>query len=289
MTKHEPEPPAAGRAGASEGSVRGARDVGPFDAEHPPPVDFAAWAELAARLLERDAVERLEILAECEVEPGLWERCDGYWTAELVRELNAGEMGRAIAYAGRCANELAARRSARTARSPSRGDDGRGREGKGMTHRSPAAAPAGETHSEPNVDETAWLIAPVVGPVLPFAEAAALRAPGPIVRPTDSRLDLAGETAAIGDAAPAAAALPFVPELSLERYAALCARLASSPADAGAIARAYGMASPQQQQAVHLGWLRRFDREPELRLAFEKLEREFREQLRGGIVPPGLG
>jgi hypothetical protein len=248
MTNQGPEHRQADRAGVAGATATAAPNVGPFDAEHPPPLDFAAWAAMAARLLERDAGERLEILADREVDPELWDRCETYWAEQLAREIGAGEMGRATDYASRCANELAMRR------------------------RAPAA---------PNVDETAWLVAPVVVPALPFSAAgAASPAPRPIAGPADSRLDLAGETQTMGPQLPPGAPLPFVPTLALEEYAALCARLAVTPADALSIASTYGIADAQQLRATHMAWIRRFDQEPELRLSFQRLEQHYRSQRR---------
>ena len=288
MTKQEPEH-RAGRSGVEGAPANAVPNAAPFDAEHPPPLDFAAWAGMAARLLQRDAVERLEILAECEIDPGLWERCEIYWAELLAREIGAGEMGRATDYAERCAKELAARRRTGAARPPAHGEATPGRAGALTADGSRAHASSSATPGEPSVDETAWLLAPVVVPALPFSSAGAPRAPGPIVRPTDSRLDLAGETQAIGDAAPAGAPLPFVPTLSVEDYAALCAKIATNPAEAATISSAYGIASAQQLQATHIAWLRRFDREPELRAIFEKLHRQDRNQLHGAAGAPSPG
>jgi hypothetical protein len=248
MTRQEPEHRAAGQSDADGGPVTAAASAGPFDVDHPPPLDFASWTAMAARLLERAPVERFEILTERDLDPGLWDRCEAYWAEQLAGEIGTGDMRRATDYARRCADELAARRRAKPA---------------------------------PSVDETAWLVAPVVVPALPFSSTEPSPAPGPIVRPAEARLDLAGETQTIGPRTRQDAPLPFVPALSLEQYAALCAKLAVAPADAVGLARSYGIADAPQLQATHMGWIRRFDQEPDLRAAFQRLEQRLRVELQG--------
>jgi len=77
--------------------------------ENPPaaaPLDFDAWADLSARLLQRDEEQRLDILADEEVELDAWARCDERWSAELVSDIARGRMDRAHQYGARCADEL---------------------------------------------------------------------------------------------------------------------------------------------------------------------------------------
>ena len=118
MNRQQPEHARADRSDAQGTSTMTTPNAAPFDVDHPPPLDFDAWADLAARLLERHAVERFEILAEREIEPELWDRCETYWADQLACEIGAGDMRRATDYAGRCANELAARQRAKAAPNP---------------------------------------------------------------------------------------------------------------------------------------------------------------------------
>jgi len=252
---HKPMP----EAGA-EGTRRGERPAAPRGVEHgaipaedgPPALDFDAWAAMAARLLGLHAEERLEALQQHDIEPEEWDASDKYWAGLLAREIGAGDLGRAGRYARGCAEELARRRAASEARAAVASSD---------------------------VAETAVCLRPIQLPPLPFAAGQRVPSPGPIVAASDERPDLVGETAELSALVAPAEPLPFVPDLPLEHYAALCARLALRPGDAVATASAYGVGNARQLEAVHAAWRARFEREHELRARFTQLEQHYRRAL----------
>ncbi|MBI4956355.1 MAG: hypothetical protein HY908_30340 [Myxococcales bacterium] len=92
-----------------DGRDEPAAEYGPYDAAHPPPFDFDAWTELGVRLLGRDAVEQLEVLADRDVEPELWRACDAFWVGALVEQIAAGNLGLARTYADACVRATEAR------------------------------------------------------------------------------------------------------------------------------------------------------------------------------------
>ena len=82
---------------------------GPFDVEHPPPLDFETWAEISAALLRRETPEQLDILADRDLDVELWDRCDLFWLQQLSDQLGRGNSKLAERYGACCAAELKAR------------------------------------------------------------------------------------------------------------------------------------------------------------------------------------
>lgn len=83
-----------------------------------PPVAFAVWARLAAQMLDRSSVERLELLQKQFIKPEDWTPSDTHWSLLLADEIAAGEMAHADVYAGHCAAEFKARRQNDAPKSP---------------------------------------------------------------------------------------------------------------------------------------------------------------------------
>ncbi|MBW2525162.1 MAG: hypothetical protein JRI23_13345 [Deltaproteobacteria bacterium] len=274
-------------------SKRGSGGSGPepFTAKRPPPLDFDAWCEVATALLERELEERFEILADRDLDPTLWQRCDQYWTMVVAQEVVAGGSRRVDTYASRCAREMAKRREG--------SQDGGAKQNEGSAG-TPEDAPAPAAAA---IDETSWLMQAPVGPVLPFEEAPEASPPEQVVRLTDQRLDLAGETAL---ATPVVddldSTLPFVLPIEdrldpngesvpsptapsarqgdpLEHYAALCAKLTVFPEQSAQIRASYGFATDEQIAGLSGRWQQRFDADPSLRARFEHLKQQYQRQL----------
>jgi len=128
------------------------RVFGPYDHNHPPPMDFETWAALGAELLECDLAAQLGILQRRQVEPDLWDACNAFWTTELAAQLQRSNLRLARRYGKVCANEMRRRRDA-------------------------APAPrAADTATGAAVDETAFLIALPDETALPFKRPARLDA-----------------------------------------------------------------------------------------------------------------
>jgi hypothetical protein len=101
---------------------------------------------------------------------------------------------------------------------------------------------------------------------LPFA---------PSLAQTSLRLDIPRELVRSSAAGAVKASAGPVPELSLEAYASLCAKLAVSPGDAERIFERYGLASPDVRKAVDEAWKERLRREPKLYEEWQQLYRMF--------------
>ncbi len=82
---------------------------GPFDVDHPPPLDFESWAEISAALLRREPTEQLDILADRELDVELWDGCDLFWLQQLSDQLGRGNTKLAERYGACCAAELKGR------------------------------------------------------------------------------------------------------------------------------------------------------------------------------------
>ena len=85
-----------------------------FSHEHPPPLDFEAWAALSAELLERSESEQEDILDEREIDIELWEACNLFWLDELANQLRRGNAKLATRYGRRCALALQQREATRS-------------------------------------------------------------------------------------------------------------------------------------------------------------------------------
>jgi len=275
MTQFE-EQPTALEASKTHGPAAEPQAFGPFDDEHRPPLDFDSWARIAAALLDRDADARLDLLEQRRLDPRLWDACEVYWAEHLAQAIGVGELGRAREYAAHCSAELSRRQASSGQASPKVAPAAvaRGQSSSELSaHASLAKAAAGSE----DVDQTAWLLRPVGLAALPFSEPETPRAPGPLVKPTDARPDLAGATEELRLDDMAQAPLPFLRKLSLEDYAALCAKLNLDPAQWVAIARDYGIGSRRELEMVHGAWILRFARDSKLRAEYERLEQHYRQ------------
>ncbi len=83
--------------------------VGPFDGDHPPPLDFEVWSDISATLMRRAPDEALDILNDREVDIELWDACNLFWLDELASQLRRGNGKLATRYGRRCAKELQSR------------------------------------------------------------------------------------------------------------------------------------------------------------------------------------
>ncbi len=138
-------------------SAHQAEDYGPFDASHPPPLDFETWAAISASQVRRDPEEQREILQTRELDIELWDACNLFWLEELAAQVARRNTKLAARYGMLCAKDL-------QTRAP---DD------------TPAAAPAAQ--QDPDVtafmtalnDDTAVPFAsPLPTPALPFERTA---------------------------------------------------------------------------------------------------------------------
>lgn len=102
------------RRAMSDDIQREPRMFGPYDHANPPPLDFEAWAEIGARLFERDADAQLRILESRQLEPDLWDACNEFWTTELAGQLQHGNLRLARRYGKICANEMRQRHEAKS-------------------------------------------------------------------------------------------------------------------------------------------------------------------------------
>jgi len=279
------------------------------------PLSFDVWAPLAARLISRTVLERMEILADADIEPAKWNGSDSYWSAALAHAIVAGGSAEVDRYARMCAEEMSRRRAA--------GQD---------EARAPGAAStvAGSTEQASpdslggfaSVDETAWAMAAPIADPLPFAPEAEGDRPASVLKPTDIRLDLAGQTGEAPVVADPPQALPFDPARTtvpaapqprrpviaspaaaepplsvgaepmspqeddpLRQYASLCAQLAARPSEALAIRASFGITGEQRLVDLHARWLQRFRAEPALHQRFTSLQRQFLAALRGSAAP----
>lgn len=178
----------------------------------PVPLDFEAWAALSARLLQLEDEERFDVLAEAEVEPDDYVRCDAHWSVVIARDIAAGSMARAEVYGAKCAEELKRRAEAKDAPAA-------------VTSLAAAAAPppapaAVEVPDEITAPITApkpaglpsFLAAPPVAPVAAPAPVAPPVAVAPPVSPLDVSEEEEQRTMAAvfpSPGSPAPAPLPF--------------------------------------------------------------------------------
>ncbi|WP_437311236.1 hypothetical protein [Sorangium sp. So ce388] len=233
------------------------------------PLDFEAWSELSARLLERDMDARLDLLAEAELEPVDWNRCDMHWSLALAQDIAAGRLDRAQRHGGRCATELAQRRRAATAAqraSPAPGGTA-----------TVASPPMSLVGTSPSVDLPSHLRA--AASALPFKgpsskAVASLSAPSPAPVPHDPTR---GETMPLGMSLTAhvEAVLPFATmpggpppqprpqHTSLQTYAALCAELSVAPDRTADILRKYDIRDEASRRALDDEWRARFEAQPD--------------------------
>ncbi|XYI02877.1 hypothetical protein ACMHYB_25245 [Sorangium sp. So ce1128] len=239
------------------------------DAVHVP-LDFEAWSELSARLLERDVDARLDLLAEADVDPVDWNRCDMHWSLALAQDISAGRLDRAQRHGGRCATELAQRRRPAAAAQPAspapRGTP------------TVASPPSSLIGTSPSVELPSHLRA--AASALPFKSTssskvvASLSAPGPAPVAHDPTR---GETMPLGMSLTAhvEAVLPFAskpggppaqpraPRVSLQTYAALCAELSVAPDRTAEILRKYDIRDEASRRAIDDEWRARFEAQPE--------------------------
>ena len=83
---------------------------GPYDAiDDPPPLDFEAWTEVSAELIERNPDETEDILDRRELDPRLWQAVSVFWLGELNAQVARQNFKLALRFGQRCAEELAKR------------------------------------------------------------------------------------------------------------------------------------------------------------------------------------
>jgi len=282
----------------------------------PVPLDFEAWAALSARLLQLEDEERFDVLAEAEVEPDDYARCDAHWSVAIARDIAAGSMARAEVYGAKCAEELKRRT-----------------EEKGA----PAAAPAKEVAAAPVAPVAApapvapvalpapvappAVVAPPVSPLdvseeeeqrtmaavfpspgshapapLPFSSTPSpefvknLSAPRAVpVREQRKSLDATvpanmmspiPEALPFAHGAPAAPPPPKVPQMTLQAYASLCAELSVTPEKSVEVLRRYGVHDEHARRALDEEWRARLAAHPPSNQEWQKLYTTYRDWLR---------
>lgn len=72
---------------------------GPYDHDHPPPLDFERWAALAASLVGVDPDDRIDHLTARGTDPALFDACEMFWATTLARQIQRGDLGLAKRYA----------------------------------------------------------------------------------------------------------------------------------------------------------------------------------------------
>jgi hypothetical protein len=272
-------------------------------------LDFEAWAELAARLLQRSQEERLDILDERGIDIGDWMRCDKHYCLALATELAAGQMERATRYGRGCAAELERRRreptSPRTETVAKQEAAPRVLLANVAQKPAPAVVEASFQKEAATVAPTPVSVPPLLAgtlnvPALPsfIKQASALPFSGTaspefaassgVATPAPSP-DV-GATMALGFdmTALASPALPFeqpnvsqlVQQMPLQRYASLCAEISVFPEQTAALVKKYGLRDEASWHATDEEWRARLARVPETRAAWQQHFTTFQNWLR---------
>lgn len=222
---------------------------GPYDKERPPPLDFERWAALAASLIGSDPEQRIDRLADQDVDLALFDACDTFWSSTIAGQIGRGELGLANRFAAICAE--AVERDAHQTREIDT-----------------AAAP---TALGPVGDATAFLTAlPDVAP-LPFARDP-MGGPPQRIEPADQNVEEVGGAtevisaevvAAIGAPLPFSAPAPMDPE----RYAEVVVRTERMPP--AVVAAIHAELDVDDRAALDAGMERHFADHPNVRTRFE--------------------
>lgn len=243
------------------------------------PLDFDAWADLSAKLLQRDRDSRLDILEEREIGTDTWTACEKHWTLYLAAELSAGRMDQARAYGLKCAAELE-RRSAEAAAAPA----------------TPPTAAGAPEHLSETAKATEMPLPGGGGKVLPFqstpsaeflASLAAPRSPRPhdptagLTEPLGTLLlsDLKNTLPFGKRKAQAAPDAVSWPRLTLQQYASLCAELSVAAQDETEILRRYHITGVAARKAVDREWQDRLATHADTQAEWQRLYSEFRDWL----------
>jgi hypothetical protein len=84
---------------------------GPYDEGNPPPLAFHAWAELSAKLSQRNHEERRDILDGAGVRTEVFDACNAFWLAALADQIARDNYRLARTYANMCVREMESRRA----------------------------------------------------------------------------------------------------------------------------------------------------------------------------------
>jgi len=209
------------------------------------PLDFEAWAELSARLLQLEQAARLDVLDERGIDVADWTRWDEHHCLALASDIAAGRMDRAKNYGQRCAAELERRR-----REPAPAPEST--DAKGLE-------PQAEHHAEPTT------AAP------PLIEAASFQKAPPVM-PTPQKAPpfLAG-TMAVAD----------FPSFLKQAVRALLFAGNSTPASmATEILKNYGIKDDQARAALDEDWRARLAQHADTRETWQKLCAQYEAYLR---------
>jgi hypothetical protein len=231
---------------------------GPYHKGHPPPLDFERWAAVAASLSGCDGEERLERLADAEIEPALFDACDVFWGTTIATQIAKGELGLAKRFAAICTAALE-RRSAQDEREP---------EGEGTSH-------GAATFS----DETEFLTAIADDAPLPFKPHVAASSPQTASEASATGASFTGATAFIVVDSVQMAPLPFEAPMHPERYAELVARTEAMAPEVVATLHAELGLGETQRGRIDREMKRFFADHPAARAAYEQhLERVTKKQ-----------
>jgi|SRR6185437_13537440 len=282
-------------------------------------LDFDAWADLSARLIQLDGDARLDILDEAEVGVNEWGRCEEHYALAIADDIAHGRMERAERYASKCVAEMARRAEPRPP--PSRAaelDPTPPDEVDVAPPAPPAPAEQAPTHLHeepahgpppPRAAPPQNLATTVTGVTVP----AALRSgalpfkksdtPSMLATPAEPRpqppADAGGGKRGLGGtqtmdgAALLKAALPFAgaparkpsppafPQMPLRSYASLHAELAVFPHRAADVRKKYAVADETMQAALDRDWQARFDAYPETKAEWQRLVAGYQTWLAG--------
>lgn len=272
------------------------------------PLDFEAWAELSARLLQLEQAARLDVLDERGIDVADWTRWDEHHCLALAADIAAGRMDRAKNYGQRCAAELERRR--REPAPAPESTDAKGLEPQAEHHAEPTTA------APPLIEAASFQKAPPVMPTpqkappflagtmavadfpsflkqavraLPFAGNSTPASMASASVP-QGRAPAPGETIGLGIDLMALVrpSLPFAqpssgatfPRLPIESYASLCAELTVFPARATEILKKYGIKDDQARAALDEDWRARLAQHADTRETWQKLCAQYEAYLR---------
>lgn len=262
------------------------------EAEDAPALPFETWVQIAAKMLERSASQKLELLQNHNVKPEDWTPSDEHWTAILASDIAAGDFTRADVYALVCLEEMQARKPPQEKASPEPEKAGgvHPLQGtslaldipkgpalpfvppvKGQTPLIEAAAnprehlatapkvPLGTTYELPDLSA-------IIRAVLPFKKGAGEENGGPPAPVEANAASSGAEGEGLG--------------LTLVQYASLCAELELGPELAHETLKRYRL-SPDQKARLDTRFRAQFRSDSQAHAAFEHAKSTYTAWLRG--------
>jgi hypothetical protein len=227
-----------------------------------PALEFEAWADISARLLNLPDDERARILESAKVELEVWSQSDAYYSDVIAADVQRGDVTRASAYGARCAVEMARRKALVAKGAPT---------ASSTPDRAQSSHPLAQTTmGGPSLESDG-------GPGLPFQKGGVVRSPEPRgipEREISGTLDLARPAGG-----PATPFENVAPRLSLEQYAVFRAELGVHPEREMAIQSQYGIRDANERRDLDEAFRRLFATDPESRRRFRAISTEHRDRL----------